>query len=83
MKEAQAQQQQLIEKTNKQLQEEADKRQELEAILQQMEQRLVIGGNVLEEKEREQAQAQRQLQLELEQERQKQQELLIEKEQKE
>lgn len=44
-----------------------------------MEERLVIGGNALEEKEKEQAQAQRKWQLELEVEKKKQQELLEEK----
>jgi len=33
--------------------EEAKKREELERILQEMEQRMVIGGNVLQEQERE------------------------------
>ena len=33
--------------------EEAKKREDLEAILQQMETQLVMGGNALEEKERE------------------------------
>ena len=34
---------------------ESKKRNELERILAEMEERMVIGGNVLEEKEREQA----------------------------
>ena len=33
--------------------DEAKKRNELEAILQEMEERLVMGGNALEEKEKE------------------------------
>lgn len=45
----------IIEQTNEQLKEEARKREEMERILREMEERLVIGGNVLEEKEREQA----------------------------
>lgn len=45
----------LIEETSKQLQEEAEKRKMLEKALAEMEERMVIGGNVLEEKEREQA----------------------------
>jgi hypothetical protein len=40
---------------------EAEKREEMERILKEMEERLVIGGNVLEDREREQAQAQRNL----------------------
>jgi len=32
---------------------EADKREEMEKVLREMEARLVTGGNVLEEKERE------------------------------
>jgi hypothetical protein len=32
---------------------EADRRQEMERVLKEMEERLVIGGNVLEEKEKE------------------------------
>jgi hypothetical protein len=59
----------LIEETSKQLQEEADKRIMLEKALLEMEERMVIGGNVLETKEKEQAQAQRKMQLELEQEK--------------
>lgn len=51
----------MIEKTSKQLEEEAQKRLELEKILAEMETRMVVGGNALEEKEREQAQAQRKL----------------------
>lgn len=46
-------QQQVIDQTNAALQEEANKRQNLESLLQQMETQLVQGGNVLEEKERE------------------------------
>ena len=51
------------------MQEEAKKREELEAILQEMEDRLVKGGDALEEKEKEQAHNQRKLQIELEDER--------------
>jgi hypothetical protein len=43
------------------LAEEANKRQELEKILAEMETRLVMGGNALEEKEREKMQEQRKL----------------------
>jgi hypothetical protein len=32
---------------------EAEKREEMERLLREMEERLVIGGNVLEEKDRE------------------------------
>ena len=41
--------------------EEAKKREELEIILQEMEERLVKGGDALEEKEKQQAQDQRKL----------------------
>jgi len=41
--------------------EEGKKREELQRILQEMEERIVEGGNALEEKEREQSQAQRKL----------------------
>lgn len=51
--EQQAQQQQVIDQTNAALQEEAKKREDLERMLHQMETQLVMGGNVLEEKERE------------------------------
>jgi hypothetical protein len=40
---------------------EAEKREEMERVLKEMEERLVMGGNVLEEKEREQSQAHRNL----------------------
>jgi hypothetical protein len=43
----------LIDQTNMKLKEEAMKREEMERILKEMEERLVIGGNALEEKERE------------------------------
>ena len=43
----------IIEATNQQLEAEANKRNELEKILSEMEERMVIGGNVLAEKERE------------------------------
>ena len=65
------------------MQEEAKKRSELEAILQEMEERLVQGGDALETKEKEQAQAQRKLQLELEEEREYQRRLLEEQNQRE
>ena len=55
---------------------EAKKREELEIILQEMEERLVKGGDALEEKEKEQAHNQRKLQLELEEEREYQRRLL-------
>jgi hypothetical protein len=32
---------------------EAEKREEMERVLKEMEERLVVGGNVLEEKEKE------------------------------
>lgn len=54
-----------------QLMEEAKKREELAALLDEMEQRMVSGGNVLQEKEREAAQEQRKLQLDLEKEKDK------------
>lgn len=59
--EQQQQQQILIDQTNQKLKEEALKREEMERILKEMEERLVIGGNALEEKEREQALAHRNL----------------------
>ena len=43
---------QIIEETNIQLQQEAQKREELQRVLQEMEMRIKVGGNVLEEKER-------------------------------
>ena len=43
----------MIEATNQQLEQEAQKRKEMEQILSEMEQRMVTGGNALEEKERE------------------------------
>jgi kinesin family protein 3/17 len=48
-----------------------------------MEERLVVGGNALEEREKQQAQIQRKWQLELEVEKKKQQELLEEKQRQE
>ena len=69
MMEAQQEQQKIIDETNQKLKDEEGKRNELQKILAEMEERLVVGGNVLEEKEREQAQAQRKLQLELEKEK--------------
>ncbi len=53
----QEEQMKIIEATNQQLEAEANKRNELEKILSEMEERMVIGGNVLAEKEREQMQA--------------------------
>jgi len=41
--------------------QEAEKRNELEAILMEMENKLVMGGNALEEKEKEKAQQHRHL----------------------
>lgn len=49
--EQQQEQQRVIEETNAQLQAEARKREEMEALLAEMEERMVIGGHALEEKE--------------------------------
>lgn len=50
-----AEQQRKIEEANAILSQEAKKREDLEKLLAEMEQRMVSGGNALEEKEREQA----------------------------
>jgi|APSaa5957512535_1039671.scaffolds.fasta_scaffold22296_3 hypothetical protein len=51
--------------------QEANKRDELEKILLEMEERMVLGGNALEEKEKEKAMEKRKLQIELDNEKQK------------
>ena len=51
--EQQQEQQRIIEETNAQLQAEARKREDMEALLAEREERMVIGGHALEEKERE------------------------------
>lgn len=45
----------IIEETNTQLKNEAKKREEMAALLQEMEQRMVVGGHALATKEKEQA----------------------------
>lgn len=61
----------IIEETNTQLKNEAKKREEMAALLQEMEQRMVVGGHALANKEKEQAHQQREMQKKLEMEKRK------------
>ena len=70
----------IIEETNTQLKNEAKKREEMESLLREMEQRMVVGGHALANKEKEQAIAQREMQKKFEREKRKQAELLQVKE---
>lgn len=72
-----------LKERQKEIEIEKQQKAQLEQILNKMQQKLVIGGQALEEKEKEKAAEVRRMQLEIEQQRQKEKELFEEKQRQE
>eukprot|EP00347_Sterkiella_histriomuscorum_P004399 403360607 len=72
-----------LRKKEQDLESERQEKEQLGRLIQELEKKLVVGGQTLEEKEREQIQKQREAQLQLRQQKKKQKQLLEEKRKKE
>ncbi|CDW75636.1 kinesin motor domain containing protein [Stylonychia lemnae] len=69
-------------KKQQDLESERQEKEQLARLIQELEKKLVVGGQTLEEKEREQVKKQREIQLQLRQEKKKQKQLLEDKRKK-